>query len=44
MLMAEGKAPKSPETLKIDQMVREFESEKDSLFVKPFNNEQWGEV
>jgi hypothetical protein len=40
-LMSEGKAPKSPETLKVDQMVAEFKEEADSLYVKPFNDEKW---
>jgi len=40
-LMSEGKAPKSPETLKVDALVREFREEADSLFVKPFNNNKW---
>jgi hypothetical protein len=41
-LMDEGKIPRSPETLKVDQMVQEFKKEADSLFVKPFNNDKWG--
>lgn len=41
-LMNQGKVPRSPETLKVDQMVQEFKKEADSLFVKPFNNEKWG--
>jgi hypothetical protein len=41
LLMSEGKAPKSPETLKVDKMVAEFRDEADSLFVKPFSNEKW---
>jgi hypothetical protein len=40
-LMDEGKIPKSPETLKVDQMVNEFKKEADSLFVKPFNDSKW---
>jgi hypothetical protein len=40
-LMSEGKAPKSPEALKVDQMVAEFRDQADSLFVKPFSNEKW---
>jgi hypothetical protein len=40
-LMDEGKIPKSPETLKVDQMVNEFKKEADSLFVKPFNDQKW---
>ena len=40
-LMAEGKAPRTPETLKVDAMVREFREEADSLFVKPYNNQKW---
>jgi hypothetical protein len=40
-LMSEGKAPKSPDALKVDQMVAEFRDQVDSLFVKPFSNEKW---
>lgn len=40
-LMEQGKVPRSPETLKVDQMVQEFKKEADSLFVKPFNNDKW---
>jgi len=40
-LMSEGKAPKSPETLKVDALVREFRDSADSLFVKPFNTNKW---
>ena len=40
-LMSEGKVPKSPETLKVDQMVAEFRDQADSLFVKPFSDEKW---
>jgi len=40
-LMSEGKAPKSPDTLKVDKMVAEYKNEADSLFVKPFSNEKW---
>jgi hypothetical protein len=40
-LMMEGKAPKSPETLKVDKMVAEYKDQADSLFVKPFNDEKW---
>jgi poly-D-alanine transfer protein DltD len=39
--MSEGKVPKSPETLKIDQLVNEFKDQADSLFVKPFSDEKW---
>lgn len=41
MLMSQGKVPKSPEALKVDQMVNEFKDETDSLFITPFNNEKW---
>jgi len=41
MLMSQGKAPKSPESLKVDQLVNEFKDEADTLFIKPFNNEKW---
>ena len=40
-LMDEGKVPKSPETLKVDQMVNEFKDQADSLFVKPFSDAKW---
>ncbi len=40
-LMEEGKVPRTPASLKVDQMVTEFKKEADSLFVKPFNNEKW---
>jgi len=40
-LMDEGKIPKSPETLKVDQMVQDFKGQADSLFVKPFNDNKW---
>jgi hypothetical protein len=40
-LMSEGKIPKSPATLKVDQLVNEFKTEADSLFVKPFNDKKW---
>ena len=43
-LMEEGKVPRSPETLKVDQMMQEFKKEADSLFVKPFNNDKWASV
>jgi len=40
-LMMQGKAPKSPDTLKVDKMVAEYKDQADSLFVKPFSNEKW---
>lgn len=40
-LMSEGKAPRSPHTLKVDQKVADYKEEADSLFVKPFSNEKW---
>ena len=40
-LMSEGKAPRSPETLKVDKMVADFKDEADSLFVKPLNDQKW---
>lgn len=40
-LMEEGKVPRTPASLKVDQMVQDFKKEADSLFVKPFNNEKW---
>ena len=41
MLMEQGKVPTSPGMFKVDEMVREFKEEKDSLFVKPFNDNKW---
>jgi hypothetical protein len=41
-LMEKGKVPRTPASLKVDQMVNEFKKEADSLFVKPFNNDKWG--
>jgi len=40
-LMDEGKVPKSPETLKVDQMMHDFKAQADSLFVKPFSDAKW---
>ena len=40
-LMDEGKIPKSPETLKVDQMMNDFKAQADSLFVKPFSDAKW---
>lgn len=40
-LMEEGKIPKSPETLKVDQMMRDFKAQADSTYVKPFNDDKW---
>jgi hypothetical protein len=39
--MDEGKIPKSPETLKVDQMVNDFKAQADSLYVKPFSDAKW---
>ena len=41
MLMEEGKVAKTPQTLKVDQMVAEFKTEVDSLYVKPFSDSKW---
>jgi hypothetical protein len=41
MLMSHGKIPKSPDTLKVDQMVNEFKDEVDALYITPFNNQKW---
>jgi hypothetical protein len=41
MLMAEGKAPKRPETLRVDELVAEYKDQADALFVKPFNDAKW---
>ena len=40
-LMDSGKIPKSPETLKVDEMMRQFKSEAESTFVKPFSDDKW---
>jgi hypothetical protein len=40
-LMEQGKVPKSPAALKVDQMVNEFKAEADSLYVKPFSDAKW---
>ena len=39
--MSEGKAPKRPETLKVDALMAEYKDEADALFVKPFNDTKW---
>jgi hypothetical protein len=41
MLMKDGKIPKRPDALKVDDRVREFEKEVDSLFMRPFNDAKW---
>ena len=41
LLMDQGKIPKSPATLKVDQMVNEFKTEAASLFTRPFNSDKW---
>lgn len=41
MLMEEGKVPRSPATLKVDQLVAQFKDQADSLFVKPFSDDKW---
>lgn len=40
-LMEQGKIPKSPETLKVDQIMREFKAHADSTYVKPFSDDKW---
>ena len=40
-LMEEGKIPRSPLTLKVDQQIADFKERVDSLFVKPFNEDKW---
>ncbi len=42
MLMSQGKVPKTPETLKVDELVAEYKDEADALFVRPFNDQKWG--
>jgi hypothetical protein len=41
MLMSQGKAPRSPEALDVDEKVAEYRDQADSLFVKPFNDSKW---
>ena len=41
LLMSEGKAPKSPATLKVDELTAEFKEQADALFVRPFNDSKW---
>ena len=41
MLMSQGKAPKTPETLKIDALTAEYKDQADALFVRPFNEQKW---
>jgi len=41
MLMSQGKAPKTPATLKIDALEAEYKEQADSLFVRPFNDKKW---
>lgn len=43
MLMSQGKAPKTPATLKVDELKAEYKDQADSLFVKPFNDTKWME-
>lgn len=43
MLMSQGKAPKTPATLKVDELMAEYKDQADSLFVKPFNDTKWME-
>ena len=40
-LMEQGRVPKSPAALKVDQMVNEFKGQADSLYVKPFSDAKW---
>jgi hypothetical protein len=40
-LMEQGKVPKSPAALKVDQMVNDFKGQADSLYVKPFSEAKW---
>jgi hypothetical protein len=39
--MSEGKAPRTPNTLKVDELKAEFKEQADSLFVRPFNDQKW---
>ena len=41
MLMAEGKAPRTPAMLKVDELMAEYKDQADALFVKPFNQSKW---
>lgn len=40
-LMEQGKVPRSPEALTVDRLAAEFREQKDSLFVRPFNDAKW---
>ena len=41
LLMSEGKAPRSPAALDVDEKVAEYRDQANSLFVKPFNDSKW---
>jgi hypothetical protein len=41
MLMSQGKAPKTPATLKVDALRAEYINQADSMFVRPFNDSAW---
>jgi hypothetical protein len=40
-LMEQGKVPRSPAALTVDRLAAEFREQKDSLFVRPFNDAKW---
>ena len=41
MLMKNGKIPKTVAALKVDQKVREFDADVDSMLVRPFSDSKW---
>jgi len=41
MLMEQGRAPPTPEMLKVDDMISKYRDEADSLYVKPFSDSKW---
>jgi hypothetical protein len=42
-LMQQGKVPKTPETLKVQEKVNDFRSEINSIYVVPFNSNTWSQ-
>jgi hypothetical protein len=41
-LMEQGKIPQSPAALTVDKLAAEFRAERNSLFIRPFNDNKWG--
>ena len=44
MLMRDGKIPKTVDALKVDQKVRDFDAQVDSMLVRPFSDSKWSSV